>query len=290
MTDAPATTTDPAPLARFDPAGAFGPAPDPAPAVVVVEAADPAPAGGQLDPLGLDDWRAVADDDRGEAIPRLVDTFHRRTAFDVWEIGCALRVHRQARPGKGWRLYLASIGMDRGTARRWEKLADHSRAKIAKFASVEAALDALKLPAPAPTPALPPAPEPATEPAPAVVVVEAVTDAEAEAAVESVAAEAAAEADNREAEREASDERLSIRLEGEDGEAVDVLNRQADAKDERHRQDVQALNAANRRANTAERKVKDMINDMLPATPSTALAIVDDVLQRYGGVARKEAA
>ena len=151
-----------------------------------------------------------------------------------------------------------------------------------QFPSVDAALKAL----PPKRPKDEPKPKPKTAEAPAKPVTgDVLTEAEAEAVMNKAAAEA--EAETGEAEREARDERLAARLADTDGDAVDVLAKKLDRADGRHREDVSAVRESSKRETEKDRKLRKICDALLVATPSTCMDVVDEVLAKFFGVARK---
>ena len=190
-----------------------------------------------------------------------------------------------------WMPWIAEIGMGKDTARRFMWLAEGIEiAQLAQFESVDAALKALppkrqkEDPAPETKATEPPA-ESADPPAEAVTG-DVLSDAEAEAAMNEAAAEHEEQRDPA-AEREARDERLSVRLENSDGEAVEALAGQLDKADTRHHDDVGAVNDARKAAAVERRKNREICDALLAIPRGKEGNGVDDVLMRFFLVQRK---
>ena len=101
-----------------------------------------------------------------------------------------------------------------------------------------------------------------------------------------VRAEAEREAD---AERQARDERLAIRLEGTDGDPVDVLTdklAKADALHETMQAQIRESEAESARIDRMTSAIRDALL-AAPRSNALALEVVDEVLARFFGVARK---
>ena len=226
--------------------------------------------------LDAADWATMPDAERGATIPRLHDGYMRRPVLMAWQLGAALRAHRNVRSKRDWRDYLRSIQMERTTARRFLRLHDgYTAAEVVRFTSVKAALDALDKAEPAPVVASQPDDPPAVTPE----VVDSDDDPEDDpaAAVESVAREAEPD---REAERMDAAERLAIRLQDEDGEAVDVLAGKLDRVEERERDERRGRLKAERERDAMKRAL--LKGDDAEAARADALAVL--------GIARKVAA
>ena len=201
--------------------------------------------------LSSTDWAAMPDAERGVEIPRLVAQFRRRALNESWDIGRALQAHKNVRTGRDWRAYLDSIGMERNLAIRLVKIATVESAQLEHFESESALLKTLK---PAPEPQSETSKSPLPEPTPPEP--DKPTVAEANAAMNAAAAEHEEQRDPA-AEREARDERLSVRLENSDGEAVEALAGQLDKADTRHHDDVGAVNDARKAAAVERRKNRE---------------------------------
>ena len=229
------------------------------------------------------DWAAMRFDARKGNLGDRWYSFQRRTLADAWDIGRGLRCIKDEMQHGEFRPYLAEIGMNREAARRFMALAEaYEMTQLVSFASVDDAIKALPPARPEPQAAPEPQPEPAAEQPPEP------SEPEAEAAMNVAAAEH--EAETAERDRDARDERLSVRLENADGEAVDALADQLDRADARHRDDVLSVNEARRMANAVMRTKID-IRDAWLAVPRdadapTLQAMVDDWLATFFNSAR----
>ena len=211
------------------------------------------------------------------ALAAVWPTYARRTLADAWGIGRALRRVKDGRTGRAFRDYLDLIKMGRAWAYRLLQLADgyKSLAALADQSTVQGAVKALSAPPQAAEPAAPAAetvysvdtepaaPEPTSAPLrnaphagqrgivdgglhvavaskPVEPVVTVAAPAGTDEAVEAVAAE---ETPTPAELREERLERLAIRTEGIEGDIVDGWAAKLDAADERHRDDVAALDA-----------------------------------------------
>ena len=264
-------------------------------------------------------WAAMRFGDRQDALVERWHGFQRRTLADAWDIGRGLRAIKNEMQHGEWLPFVASIGMSASTAKRFMGLGEgYQIAQLGRFASVDDALKALPPKRPKEEPAPPPTSQPSgrlTCPTcdgvadetcmrcngrgwlssdevgpppdePEAVTGDVMSEEESEAAMDEAASEAEAEADP-EADRETREERLSIRLEGTTGDAVEALSGQLDTADARHRDDVSDVNKARKVAAGKDRRLRDVCNALLAATPSTALEVIDDVLARFFSVARK---
>ena len=186
------------------------------------------------------------------------------------------------RIGKDWRAWLATTDIPKTTAYRLLEIARLPVSQVGHHTSEASAIEAVRE-AEKPRPA--PVVEPSESDPPAVTPEVVDPEDDPAAVVESVAREAEPD---REAEREAAAERLALRLQDEDGEVVDVLNRKLDAKDERHHRDVRTIKATNRRANATERKYRD-VGDFIAAHDETC-GCCREVLARFYNAQRRGAA
>ena len=85
-------------------------------------------------------------------------------------------------------------------------------------------------------------------------------------------------------------ERLHIRIQDEDGSVVQILNRKVDRADQRHREDVAAINAERRATAAERRKNRDVCDAHLvaPLCECGSGAVHDaDLLARFYAVQRK---
>ena len=226
------------------------------------------------------DWAAMRFDARKGNLGDRWYSFQRRTLADAWDIGRGLRSIKDEMQHGEFRPFLAEIAMNRETARRFMALAEtYEMTQLVSFASVDDAIKALPPARPEPQAAPEPQPEPAAEQPPEP------SEPEAEAAVNEAAAEA--EAATAEADRDARDERLSVRLENADGDAVDALAGQLDRADARHRDDVNSANVARQAAIVERRKNRDVCDALLAVPRGKGDAGIDDVLMRFFLVQRK---
>ena len=226
------------------------------------------------------DWAAMRFDARKGNLGDRWYSFQRRTLADAWDIGRGLRCIKDEMQHGEFRPFLADIAMNRETARRFMALAEtYEMTQLVSFASVDDALKSLPPARPEPQAAPEPQPEPAAEQPPEP------SEPEAEAAMNEAAAEA--EAATAEADRDARDERLSVRLENADGEAVDALAGQLDRADARHRDDVSDVNEARKTAAAERRKNRDVCDALLAVPRGKGDAGIDDVLMRFFLVQRK---
>ena len=222
--------------------------------------------------LALTDWTAMDPGERGRAIPVLL----RRDVLSKWNAGRALLAHWEYLGQKQDRVaYLNRIGLPRTTAFRVMKLARLDVFQVGTCANEQAALeavDAMEKPEPAPVVQPEPNDPPAREP-------DEVLPAEPdpETLIEDVAREAEPD---REAEREAAAERLAIRLQDEDGPAVDVLHRKLEATEGRERDE--------RRGRLKAERERDAMKRALLKAPDERAAVADALAVL--GIARREAA
>ena len=167
-----------------------------------------------------------------------------------------LESHRHARIGKDWRAWLAASGIPKTNAYRWLELARLPVSQIGTFTTEQAAIEAVReaeKPQPAPVVQAEPGDPPAVDPEVLPAEPEPEPEDDPAAVAESVAREA--EPDPA-AVREDRLERLAIRLQDEDGEAVDVLHRKLEASEGRER-------GAMKRALKAERERDGMKRALL---------------------------
>ena len=263
------------------------------------------------------DWEAMKHEHRGQVLADYIAGFRRRSLMEFWIIGRGLEAHRQGLNHGDWGAYLEEIDMRPSTAADLRRLArSYQISEIRRFATKDEALKALKAapvdekkPTPTPAPPRAPAPRPnhphvgqpgivdggTRTAAPSRIVdggttvavpsapVEAETD---EAVIEAVAAEATPSPEELRDERL---ERLAIVTEHVEGDVVDDWAAKLDAADERHRDDVTALDVERRIRQGAERRYRDVIDALLAVPRGEGDRGIDDVLAARG-VARKQAA
>ena len=89
------------------------------------------------------------------------------------------------------------------------------------------------------------------------------------------------------AERRARDERLAIRLEGTDGDPIDVLTDKLAKADALHETMQAQIRKSEAEAARWDRRMADIRDALCAAKPSTAVEVADEVLAQFFGVARK---
>ncbi len=225
---------------------------------------------------GGPDWAAMDHEHRGLVLADYIAQFGRRTLTEFWIIGRGLEAHATGlnKGDGGWYAYLDQIGMKPAQASELRRLARGFATveELLRHRTKDEAVKALKgrkapesestptaeiqrsepakvvqpeptdPPAREPDEVLPPLPHPSAP----VVEVEGVELKTVEEwdAIEDVAREEAAKQEA--ADREAREERLSIRLQDEDGPAVDVLHRKLEATEGRERDGRRARRQAER--------------------------------------------